>query len=61
MSKKKKKGRSRKPMGWMNVVALILMACAIFAYLATLDESDPAALPGAETEFGAGVPDGVGG
>ena len=56
MSAKKKKRRTRKPMSWMNIVALILMGCAIFAYLATLDESDPRALPGAETELGAGAP-----
>ena len=31
--------------GWRGYLALALMLLAIFAYVATLDESDPEALP----------------
>jgi len=33
--------------GWRAYVALALMLLAIFVYVATLDESDPEALPDA--------------
>jgi hypothetical protein len=33
--------------GWRAYLALALMLLAIFAYVATLDESDPEALPAA--------------
>jgi hypothetical protein len=33
--------------GWRVYVAVALMLAAIFAYVATLDESDPEALPDA--------------
>ena len=36
-----------KKISWVNIVALILMLAAIFAYVATLDEGDPEALPNA--------------
>ena len=53
-AKKHKKKRKRhaspgkKKTNWVNIVALVLMLGAIFAYVATLDEGDPAALPTAE-------------
>ena len=34
-----------KKTSWVNIVALVLMLAAIFAYVATLDEGDPEALP----------------
>ena len=48
MSAKKKRQKAKKKTRWMNIIALILMLSAIFGYLATLDESDPEALPIAE-------------
>ena len=39
---------AKKKTNWVNVLALILMLGAIFAYVATLDEGDPDALPSAE-------------
>ena len=47
MSAKKKRQKAKKKTSWMNIIALILMLGAIFGYLATLDESDPEALPNA--------------
>ena len=38
---------AKKKMSWVNIVALVLMLAAIFAYVATLDEGDPEALPNA--------------
>lgn len=49
--KKKRKHHAspaKKKTNWVNIVALVLMLGAIFAYVATLDEGDPAALPNAE-------------
>jgi len=46
-AKKKKKKKT-----WVNIVALIMMLAAIFAYVATLDEGDPEALPNAAGQVG---------
>ena len=51
--KHKKRGKghgtpAKKKTSWVNIVALVLMLCAIFAYVATLDEGDPEAIPNAE-------------
>ena len=49
--KKRRKGKHRQAtpakrgMRMMNIIALALMLAALFGYLATLDESDPEALP----------------
>ena len=45
--KRHKKAGPRKPISWVNIVALLLMLAAIFGYLVTIDESDPEALPAA--------------
>ncbi|MFP6660146.1 MAG: hypothetical protein VCB78_01645 [Myxococcota bacterium] len=37
----------------LMIVGLVLMLAAIFSYVATLDESDPEALPVAEGSWGA--------
>ena len=44
----KKRQKAKQKMSWVNIIALVLMLAAIFSYLATLDESDPEALPNAE-------------
>jgi len=56
-TKKHGKGRAHhaapaKKKSWVNIVALILMLAAIFAYVATLDEGDPEALPNAAGQVG---------
>lgn len=42
--KKRKKGR---PIGWRTVVVVAIMLLAMFAYVASIDESEPEALPNA--------------
>ena len=38
---------AKKKTSWVNIVAFVLMLGALFAYVATLDEADPEALPNA--------------
>ena len=42
---------AKKKTSWVNIVALVLMLAAIFAYVATLDEGDPEAIPNAEGQI----------
>ena len=44
----------RRRIGWRLVVAVGLMLAAIFAYVASLDEADPEALPDAAEQVEAG-------
>ncbi len=46
VAKKRKKQKSR-PLGWRTVVAVAIMLAAMFAYVASIDESEPEALPNA--------------
>ena len=46
VAKKRKKKKSR-PLGWRTVVAVAIMLAAMFAYVASIDESEPEALPNA--------------
>jgi len=41
---------------WILVVGAALMLAAIFSYVATLDESDPEALPESAEELDPGLP-----
>ena len=42
---------AKKKTSWVNIVALVLMLAAIFAYVATLDKGDPEAIPNAEGQI----------
>lgn len=42
---------SKKRTSWRVLVAVALMLAALFAYLASLDESDPEVLPEAAERF----------
>jgi hypothetical protein len=43
-------------MNWKTIVALVLMGLAIFAYVTSLDESDPDALPQAADDLESPTP-----
>ena len=42
---------SNRPKTWQLVVAVVLMLAAILAYVASLDEADPEALPQAAEQL----------
>ena len=46
VAKKGKKHKSR-PIGWRAIVTVVIMLAAMFAYVASIDESEPSALPNA--------------
>ena len=55
MSKKHKKHKSR-PLGWRAIVTVVIMLAAMFAYVASIDESEPSALPNALAPTDADAP-----
>jgi len=42
---------AKRPKTWHLVAAVVLMLAAIFAYVASIDEADPDALPGAAEQI----------
>jgi len=45
-------GLENRRKSWRTMVAVALMLAALFAYLASLDEADPEALPEAAEQLG---------